>query len=148
VNLPLLQVDSTNKLSQISESGAKTQVNIHPAGKNLTTRQSYDLEDPPCGNSSWQQSRSRSGSHLSLHMSSTWYLSRLSVGGPYTIPIYITVGMMRHRPTQWPSKLLSLRDPINLHASVHNQCLLIRAQMMWSLTDTGGSYHLGASNIF
>jgi hypothetical protein len=82
------------------------------------------------------------------HMSSTWYLSRLSVGGPYTIPIYITAGMMRHRPTQWPSKLLSLQDPINLHASVHNQCLLIRAQTMWSLTDTGGSYHLGASDIF
>jgi hypothetical protein len=38
MNLALLLVDATNKLSLISESGAETQVNIHPAGENLTTR--------------------------------------------------------------------------------------------------------------
>jgi hypothetical protein len=36
MNLALLQVDTVNKSSLISESGTETQVNIHPAGENLT----------------------------------------------------------------------------------------------------------------
>jgi hypothetical protein len=41
--IALLRVDATNKPSLISESGVKTQVNIHPAGENLITRHTYDL---------------------------------------------------------------------------------------------------------
>jgi hypothetical protein len=37
MNLALLRVDIVNKMSLISESGAETQGNIHPAWKNLNT---------------------------------------------------------------------------------------------------------------
>jgi hypothetical protein len=52
MNLALLGVDLANKPSLISESGANTQVNIHPAGGNLTTRHTYDIVDPLRGNNS------------------------------------------------------------------------------------------------
>jgi hypothetical protein len=33
------------------------------------------------------------------------------------------------------------------YAPVHNQSMFIRAQLTWALIDTGGCYHLGASNL-
>jgi hypothetical protein len=44
-------------------------------------------------------------------------------------------------------KLLSLGIPYVPYASVHFKCLFIRIQLTWALTDIGGGYHLGASNI-
>jgi hypothetical protein len=41
--LALLRIDAANKLSLISESGAKTQINIHHVGDNLTTRHTHGL---------------------------------------------------------------------------------------------------------
>jgi hypothetical protein len=52
-------------------------------------------------------------------MSSTWYLFRLSMSGSYTIPVYITIRMVRYRPTLWSSALLSLLEP---HKSNMHQC--------------------------
>jgi hypothetical protein len=37
MKVPLLWLDSMNKPSLISESGAVTEINIHPTGENLTT---------------------------------------------------------------------------------------------------------------
>jgi hypothetical protein len=51
------------------------------------------------------------------------YLSGLSVGDPYTILVYIIVGMVGYHPTQRPLALLSLRDPIN-HACVSTKSML------------------------
>jgi hypothetical protein len=51
MTLALLIADSANKPSLISESGVNTQVNIHPAGDNLTTRHMHGLYDPTHGNS-------------------------------------------------------------------------------------------------
>jgi hypothetical protein len=145
--LALLWVDAVNKPSLISKSATETQVNIHHAGKKLITWHAYDLEDPPYGNRSQWQSESQSGSHLHLvhafHMIAPW----LSVGGPYTIPVYITIRMVGYRPTLRSSTLLSLLNPVNLACVSTVQCLLFRAQMTWSITNTGRGYHLGASNI-
>jgi hypothetical protein len=44
-------------------------------------------------------------------------------------------------------KLLSLGIPYVPYASVHFKCLFIRIQLTWALTNIGGGYHLGASNI-
>jgi hypothetical protein len=49
-------------------------------------------------------------------------------------------------PTQRPSKLLSLRDPIILVcASIQLNAYCNRAQPTWSLIDTCGGYHLRSS---
>jgi hypothetical protein len=48
-------------------------------------------------------------------------------------------------PTQRPSVLLSLRDPINLACASTVRSLLIGAKMMKSLIDTGKLYHLHTS---
>jgi hypothetical protein len=110
----LLHLNAANKPSLIFESGTKTRIIIHPAGENLTTWHTHDLSDSTYGNSSERQSRSRSRSHLSrvhiFHAITLWAIH----GSPYTIPIYITVGMMVYHPTQRPSVLLSLWDPITL----------------------------------
>jgi hypothetical protein len=54
------------KLSLMSKSVMEIRINIHLARENLTTRRTHDLYDLTYGNSSQQQSRSWSGSHLSL----------------------------------------------------------------------------------
>jgi hypothetical protein len=43
--------------------------------------------------------------------------------------------------------LLSLGIPYVPYASVHFKGLVIQIQPTWALIDTGGDYHLGASNI-
>jgi hypothetical protein len=74
----------------------------------------WGLPDSTCGHSLRQRSKSRAGSHLSIvHVFYVIPHTRLSVGGSYTILVYITVGEVMYHPTRWPSKLLSLWDPIN-----------------------------------
>jgi hypothetical protein len=50
-----------------------------------------------------------------------------------------------YHPTQWPSKLLSLQDPIMLSVLEHNQCLFHWAQLTRSLINTGRGYQLQSS---
>jgi hypothetical protein len=91
-------------------------------------------------------SKSRVGSYLTLVLSFTHMPQRTHCGWPDTISynIYKEVG---YRLTRRHVKLLSLGIPYVLYASVHFKCLFIRTQPTRALIDTGGGYHLGASNI-
>jgi hypothetical protein len=82
----------------------------------------------PCKGTIWQHDTHGLGDPT-YGMSSTWYLSEPSVGGPYTILVYITTGMVRCRPTQWPSALLTC-SPVPSDTS---------------LIDWGRGYHLWSS---
>jgi hypothetical protein len=57
-------------------------------------------EGTKSGHSSRQQSKSRAGLHLSLaDIFHVIQHAGLSMGGPHTIPVYITVGEVGDRPT-------------------------------------------------
>jgi hypothetical protein len=67
-------------------------------------------------------------------------------GWPDSIPYNIHKEVGYH-PTWRHVKLLSLGIPFVPYVSVHFKCLFIRTQLMRTLNDTGGGYHLGAPNI-
>jgi hypothetical protein len=76
--------------------------------------------------------------HVKTLTGSSWVTRTLSQCHSWS-----TVGC---RPTQWPSKLLSLWDTIKLVcASTQLNAYCNRAQPTWSLIDTGGGYHLRSS---
>jgi hypothetical protein len=76
--------------------------------------------------------------HAKTSMGSPWVAQTLS-----QCHLWSTVGC---HPTQWPSKLLSFWDPINLiWASTQLNACCNKAQSAWSLIDTGGGYHLRSS---
>jgi hypothetical protein len=78
--------------------------------------------------------------HAKTSTGSPWVARTLSQCHPWS-----TMGC---RPTQRPSTLLSLRDPINpVCISTQLNACCNRAQPMRSLIDTGGDYHLGAPNL-
>jgi hypothetical protein len=81
------------------------------------------------GLSSWQWSKSVVRSHLFLvHIFHMIPHTGLSVGGLYTIPVYIIAGEVRNHPTQRLLKLLSLWDPINPICVSTKSNLLIEAR--------------------
>jgi hypothetical protein len=116
-----------NKLSFISESVTEIQINNQPyRGINLTNR-TYVC---PWIGHVWQHfamiSYGRSGSHLSLvHIFHAITYFGLSVGGPYTISVLISKGMVGYRPTTTIIELHRFAGP---HKSsiwlVHNQILV------------------------
>jgi hypothetical protein len=116
-----------NKLSLISESVVKIQINNQPCrGINLTNT---TYAHPRTGNV-WQPFTmipyGRSGSHLSLvHDFHMIPHAGLSVGSPYTIPMLISRGMVGYRPTTTTIELRRFTRP---HKSgmqlVHNQMLV------------------------
>jgi hypothetical protein len=76
--------------------------------------------------------------HVKTSTGSPWVAQTLSHCHPWST--------VRCRPTQRPSKLLSLRDPINyVCASTQLNACCNRAQSTRSLIDTGGGYHLRSS---
>jgi hypothetical protein len=78
--------------------------------------------------------------HAKTSPGSPWVARTLSQYHPWSI-----VGC---RPTQRPSTLLSLRDPVNpVCVSTQLNACCNRAQLTRSLIDTGGGYHLGAPNL-
>jgi hypothetical protein len=76
--------------------------------------------------------------HVKTSTGSPWVARALSQYHPWST--------MGYHPTQRPSKLLSLRDPINLVcASTQLNACCNMAQPTRSLIDTGGGYHLRTS---
>jgi hypothetical protein len=98
----------------------------------------------------WQQfmtrSKSRARSYLTLVPSSTRMPRQTHRGWPDTIP-YNIHKEVRYRPTQRHTKLLSLWNPIKSHMSQYITQTCSSGPDDRSLTDTGGSYHLGAPNF-
>jgi hypothetical protein len=88
MKVEFLHLDTTIKPSIISESVVEIQTNLHLARKNVTTQHPHGHEDPACGHSLWQLSKSWAGSYLTLvhvfHVIPRW----ASVGDPYTILMY------------------------------------------------------------
>jgi hypothetical protein len=70
---------------------------------------------------------------------------RASLSGTYTIPVYITTGMVGYCLTQRPSELLSLRDPHKSHMRYYIIKLAHQGQATQSLIDSGRGYHLRSS---
>jgi hypothetical protein len=66
-------------------------------------------------------------------------------GWPDTIP-YNIHKEVRYRPTWWQTKLLDLGIPCPVCLSTFKRSF-IQTQPTLALTDTGGSYHLGALNF-
>jgi hypothetical protein len=65
-------------------------------------------------------------------------------GWPKHYPIVHPLSGVRYRPSQRPSRLLNLWDPIILYALVHNQsCSSVPDD--WSSIDTGRGYHIRIS---
>jgi hypothetical protein len=76
--------------------------------------------------------------HAKTSMGSLWVAQTLSQWHPWS-----TVGC---RPTQQPSNLLSLRDPINpVYTSTQLNACCNRTQPTRSLIDTDGGFHLRSS---
>jgi hypothetical protein len=142
-----LHLNITNKLSPISEGVTKIWINSQPCkGINLTT-----WHTQAGGHHEWQQfttwPKSQAGSYLALVSSSSCMPRWTHRGWPERYPIIHLWSEVRYRPTHRYTKLLSLGIPYVLYALVQFNCLFIRAQPTWALIDTGGGYHLGASNI-
>jgi hypothetical protein len=96
--------------------------------------------------------------HLSRWLSKSWAGSYLTIvlvfyaitstgfrGWPTHYPSVHPLSKIGYHPTQQSLKLLSLRNPIISYATVHNQCLFLKAQLTCSLIDTGGGYDLRSS---
>jgi hypothetical protein len=92
------------------------------------------------------RSKSLAGSYLALMLSSTHMPRRTHRGWPDTIPynIHKEVG---YRSTQRHAKLISLGIPYVPYALLHFKYVFIQTQLMRTLNDTGGGYHLEALNI-
>jgi hypothetical protein len=86
--------------------------------------------------------------HSLVHVFHTIPHTGISVGGLYTITMLISRGMVRYHPT---TTIIELCRFIRPHKSgirsVHNQMHVQGSTMKWSLINTGGGYHLEASNI-
>jgi hypothetical protein len=89
----------------------------------------------------------RAGSNLALVPSSTHMPLRTHRGCPEHYPIIQSWSKVRYRLTHRHMKLLNLGIPFVPYVSVHSKCLLIQSQLARALIETGGGYHLGASNI-
>jgi hypothetical protein len=117
-------------------------------GINLTTRHTWVQI-----HHEWQQfmttTKESSQAHLTLvHVFHTISCSGLSMGGTCTIP---------YTPKRYDRVSSNLAtDEATKFAGLHKsymrqyriKCLFIRAQLAWPLIDTGGGYHLGASNLW
>jgi hypothetical protein len=121
---------------------------------NLATvyTQQHDTRRPG-GHHEWQQfitwPKSGAGSYPTLVRSSTHtHMPRWTHNGwPEHYPIVHLWSEVRYCPPHRHTKLLSFRVPYVPYASIHFKCLFIQTQPMQALTDTGGGYHLGASNF-
>jgi hypothetical protein len=88
--------------------------------------------------------KSRAGSYIALVPSFTRMPWQTHSGWPEHYPIIHPWSEVRYRPTPRHTTLLSLGIP---YAPVHFKFLFNRAQPTRALIDTGGGYHLRASNI-
>jgi hypothetical protein len=99
----------------------------------------------------WQQFtttiKESSRAHLTLVSSSTRMPRWTYCGWPRHYPILHPWSRVGYRPTQRSSKLLCLRDPIKSRMSQYTAQTCSPGSNNQSLTDTGGGYHLRASNI-
>jgi hypothetical protein len=91
--------------------------------------------------------KSQAGFYLALVPSSTRMPRWTHRGWSEHYPIIHPWSEVRYHPTRRHVKLLSLVIPYFSYVSVHFKCLFIRIQPMRVLTDTGGDYHLEASNF-
>jgi hypothetical protein len=121
-----------NKLSLISESVVEIRINNQPCrGINLTNT-TYVC---PWIGHVWQPfamtTKGQSGSHLSLvHIFHVRPYAGLSVGGPYTIPMLTSGGMVGYCPTTTIIELCRFtRGHKSDRRSVHNQMLVQRSNM-------------------
>jgi hypothetical protein len=92
------------------------------------------------------RSKSRTGSYLTLVSFSTCTPRWTQHGWPDTIP-YNIHNVVRYHPTWRYTKLLSLGIPYVPYAPLLIKCLFVQTQPIWALIDTGGGYHLWASNF-
>jgi hypothetical protein len=147
MNLIILRLDSANKPSPISEGVTEIQINNQPwKGINLTTRHTQARRTP------WVATvhdmvKETIRAHLTLvHIFHVYALAD-TPWVPHALSHYTPIRYGRIASIQWHMMLLSLRIPYVPYASVHFKCLFIQTQPTWALNDTGGGYHLGASNF-
>jgi hypothetical protein len=99
--MTLLWNDCNKQVSLISRGFMEIRINLHLASEkpDNTTHMSY--KGTTGSHSSRQRSKSRVGSHLSLvHVFHMIPHARISVGGPYTILVYIAIREVRDHPTR------------------------------------------------
>jgi hypothetical protein len=132
----------SEQASPISEGVMEIRINITLQGITLTTRHTWTTKAWRVTTFRYDYQRVEPGPpypsavfHVKTLSGSPWVARILSQCHPWS-----TVGC---HPTQWPSKLLNLQDPINpvCASTQHNACCN-RAQPTRSLIDTGGGYHL------
>jgi hypothetical protein len=148
MKLIIQRLDSANKPSPMFEGVTEIWINSQPCeGINLTTWHTQAR-----GHHEWQQfttwPKSRAGSYLTLVPSSTRMPRRTHRGWPEHYPIEHPWSKVGYRPTHRHMKLLSLGIPYVPYALVHFKCMFIWTQPTRALIDTGGGYHLGASNLW
>jgi hypothetical protein len=129
----------------ISEGVTEIQINITLQGINLATRHTWTTKASRVTTFRDNYQRVKSGP---LYPSIIFH-TKTSLGSPLVARtlsqchLWSTVGC---RPTQRPSKLLSLWNSINpVCASTQLNAYCNRVQPMRSLIDTGGGYHLWSS---
>jgi hypothetical protein len=99
------------------------------------------------GNSSPRLSKSQARSTLPYCTSSTHMPQWTHHGRPMHYPVYHPWGMVGYRATQWPSKLVSLWDPIKSHMRQYTTQTCSPGLDDQSLTNIGRGYHLGPLNF-
>jgi hypothetical protein len=137
--------EHSEQASPVSEGVAETRINITLQDINLATRHTWATKAIQVATFRDDYQRVELGPpypsvifHVKTLMGSSWVARTLSQCHPWS-----TVGC---RPTQRPSTLLSLWDPINLICTITQLIACCnRAQPMRSLIDTGGGYHLRSS---
>jgi hypothetical protein len=116
-----------NKLSLMFESGIDIRINNQPCrGINLTNMTYVRPRTCHVWKPFAMIPQVQSGSHLSLvHVLHAISHAGLSVGGPYTIPMLISRGMVGYRPTTTIIDLCQFTGPHKSGMrSVHNQMLV------------------------
>jgi hypothetical protein len=120
--MTLLWNDWNKQVSLMSEGFTDIQINLHLARKKSDNTTHMSNEGTMSGHSSWQRSKSWTGSHLSLvHVFHTIAHTGLSVGDLYTIPVYITAPEVRDRPTRVTVKATKFTRP---HKSYMHQYII------------------------
>jgi hypothetical protein len=142
-------VGVVNKLSLISETVIEIWINNQPCrGINLTNTTYGSTRTGHVWQPFATTSYGRFVSHLSLvHIFHVIPYARLSVGGPYTIPMLISRGMVGYCPTTTIIELRWFTGPHkSIMRSVHNQMLIQESTTNGPQWHRRG-YHFGDSNI-
>jgi hypothetical protein len=134
--------------SPISEGVAEIWINIHLASDKPDNTTHVSPKTSRVATVYDNDQRVKPGPHYPSKRLPRDTALRAIRGWPMHYPFYYPRGIVGYRPTQWPTKLLSLRDSIN-PVCVNTKSMLVHLDPTnVSLNRHKRGYHLGAPNLW